>query len=160
MIICFTKSMQLFKNSGGGNTSSYWPHYSSGKLSYRLTAGLLLTNFTITSPSDCLRWTPPNTSRFHPFFIPSVSSAPVGRLSRLLRFNGSRRHFLLCLFNLSYSFRLRLPVLVAAGFLVCHYLFSWIPWIEINAELEEEDEEDADIELEVEVEEENTDTEN
>ena len=156
-MIIFTESMQLFKNSGGGNTSSYWPHYSGGKLSYRLTARLLLTTFTITSPSDCLRWTPPNTS-----LDLLVSAAPVGRLSRLLGFNESRRDFLLGLFNLAYSWRIRLPGLISAGFLVCRFFFDWIPWIEINAELEEEeeDEEEAVIELEVEVEEENTDTEN
>ena len=159
MIICFTESMQLFKNSGGGNTSSYWPHYTGRKLSYRLTAGLLLTSFTITSPSDCLRWTPPNTS-----LDLLVSAAPVGRLSKRLGFNESRREVLLSLFKLAYSFRFRLPALIAAGFGVCYFFFSWIPWIEINAELEEEEEdeeeEDADIELEVEFEEENTDTEN
>ena len=106
--------------------ASWWPGSSVGKLNYRSTASLLLTSFTISSPSDSLRWTPPNTSLS---FL--VSTPPVGRLSLLLGFNDSRRYFLLRLFDLAYSFRLRLPLLVSAGFLLGHCFFNylWMHWI-------------------------------
>jgi len=144
--------MQLLNRSGGGNRSSWWPGSSVGKLNYRSTASLLLTSFTISSPSDSLRWTPPNTSLS---FL--VSTPPVGRLSLLLGFNDSRRYFLLRLFDLAYSFRLRLPLLVSAGFFLGHCFFNYFPTVEINVELDEEEDDEEDVEIELNIDE---DTEN
>lgn len=143
--------MPLLKRSGGGNTGSWWPRSSVGKLNYRPTVSLLLTSFTISSPSDSLRWTPPNTSVS---FL--VSTPPVWRLSRWLGFNESRRYCLIRLFDLAYSFRLRLPLLVSAGWVLCHF-FSFMPFfprVEINVEVDEEDdEEDVEIEIELDMDE-------
>ena len=139
-------------SSGGGNTGTGWPWCSStsiGKLTNRSTAGLLLTSFTISSPSDSLRWTPPSTVAS--FLVPAP---PVGRLSRLIGFSDSRRYVLLRLFDLAYSLRLRLPLLVSAGFFLCHLFSIYFPRIEINVEVvdEEDDEDDVEVEIEFDIE--------
>lgn len=149
--------MQLLTGSGGGSTGNWWSTSSIGKLSYRSTASLLLiTNYTISSPADSLRWTPPDTSVR--FLVPTPS---ISGLSRLLGFNDSRHHFLLRLFDLAYSFRLRLPLLVSAGFFLCHFFSIYFPRVEINVELDEDDDEDdVEIEIELDIEDEDTDDDN
>ena len=146
--------MKLLTGSSGGNTGNWWPTSSIGKLNYRSTASLLLiTNYTISSPADSLRWAPPDTSVR--FLVPTPS---ISRLSQLLGFNDSRHHFLLRLFDLAYSFRLRLPLLVSAGFFLCHFFSIYFPRVEINVELDEEDDDEDDVELEIELDIEDGDT--
>ena len=140
--------MRPFKGaSGGGKSGTWWPwslSNSTGKIAQPSTASLLLTSFTISSPSDSLRWTPPNTSASF-----SVSAPPVGGLSRLIGLSGCRRYILLRLFDLGYALRLRLPLLISAGFFLCHLFSIYFPRIEINVEVVEE-EDDLDDEEEVE----------
>ena len=145
--------MQHFMNPGGGSTGC--PTRTVGKLYNRYTASLLLTSLTISSPSDYLRWNPPNNNIPSTSFNLLVSPPTIGRISRLLGFNDSRRYVLLRLFDLAYSFRLRLPLLVSAGFCLCHFFSIYFPRVEINVELDEEDDDDeVEIEIEIDVEDE------
>ena len=151
MTLVINQPMRPFEGtSGGGNTGTRWQWFSSnsvGKLNHRSTASLLLTSFTISSPSDFLRWTPPNASAS--FLVPT---SPVGRLSRLIGLSDSRRYVLLRLFDLAYSLRIRLPLLVSAGFLICHLFSIYTPRIEINVEIvDEEDDDEDDVEVEIEL---------
>ena len=139
--------MRPFKGaSGGGISGTWWPwctSNSSGKIGQPSAASLLLTSFTISSPSDYLRWTPPNTSASF-----SVPAPPVGGLSRLIGLNGCRRYVLLRLFDLGYALRLRLPLLISAGFFLCHLFSIYFPRIEINVEVVEDDiDDEEDIEI-------------
>jgi len=69
-------------------------------------------------------------------------------LSKLLgigpRFHGT----LLRLLNLGYKCRIRLPLFISAGFVLCHIFSVYLPTVEINVEViddnnaEEEDEEE------------------
>ena len=125
--------MHLFNRSGGGETGALWPwgYNSFNKKRHPLTASLLLTSLTISSPADSLRWTPPNISSISL----SLSAPPVGRISRLLGLSGFRRYVLLRLFDLGYSLRLRLPILIFVGFLLCYVKSINPPRIEINLEI-------------------------
>ena len=143
-----------------GNISNVWRTSAFGKLKYRSTASLLLiTSYTISSPADFLRWNTPDTSLNILVAKPSIST-----LSRLLGFNDSRRYFLLRLFDLAYSFRLRFALLVSAGFILSHFcsFLPFLPRVEINIEVDEEDddEDDIDIEIDLDVEDEDTDDDN
>lgn len=140
--------MRPFKGaSAGGKSGTWWPwslSNSTGKIGQPSTASLLLTSFTISSPSDSLRWTPNTSASF------SLSAPPVGGLSRLIGLSGCRRYILLRLFDLGYALRLRLPLLISAGFFLCHLFSIYFPRIEINVEVVEEEEDDFEDEEQVE----------
>ena len=139
--------MQRWANSGRGNTGGLWPTQTIRKVYNKYTTILLMNSLTISSPSEYLRWNQPNTDIPNSSFNFLVSPPTVGRISRLLGFNESRRYILLRLFDLAYSFRLRLPILVSVGYCLCHFFSIYFPRIEINVELEEEDD-DEEIEIE------------
>jgi len=146
--------MQHLTKTGGGKTGSLWPTQTIRKLYKKYIATLLLNSLTIPSPSDYLRWNPPNAALPYPSFNQLVSHSSIGRISQLFGFNESRRYFLIRLFNLAYSFRVRLPLLISAGFALCHFFLTNVDFpleVQLEIETDEEDDEEADIDVEVEV---------
>ena len=137
--------MRRWTNSGRGDTGSLWPANTIRNVYNKYTTILLMNSLTISSPSEYLRWNQPNTDLPNSSFNFLVSPPTIGRISRLLGFNESRRYILLRLFDLAYSFRLRLPILVSVGYCLCHFFSIYFPRIEINVELEEEEEGDEEV---------------
>ena len=129
---------------GRGNIENLWPNTTIRKLN-GFTANLLLHSLTLSSPSDYLRWSPPDNIP-NPSFNFLVGPPSIGRISRLLGLNEGRRYVLLRLFDLAYSFRLRLPLLISAGFCFVSYCLNY----RVELIIEEEGEDDGDVEAEVE----------
>ena len=134
--------MRRWTNSGRGDTGSLWPANTISNVCNKYTTILLMNGLTISSPSEYLRWDQPNTDLPNSSFSFLVSPPTIGRISRLLGFNESRRYILLSLFDLAYRCRLKLPILVSVGWFFCHYFSIYFPTIEIDVELEEEEEDD------------------
>ena len=134
--------MRRWTNSGRGDTGSLWPANTIKNVCNKYTTILLMNGLTISSPSEYLRWDQPNTDLPNSSFNFLVSPPTIGRISRLLGFNESRRYILLSLFDLAYRCRLKLPILVSVGWFFCHYFSIYFPTIEIDVELEEEEEDD------------------
>ena len=69
------------------------------------------------------------------------------------------QHTLIGLFDLGYKCRIRLPLFISAGFVLCHIFSVYLPTVEINVEvieenragLEEEDEEEEESDEEEEL---------
>ncbi len=80
----------------------------------------------------------------------------IGVVSRFFYLGPNFRKTVIQLLDFGYAVRLRLPLIVSAGFVLCHFLFSFLPRVEIDIGIEEngDDEEAADDQ---EVEEENED---
>lgn len=71
----------------------------------------------------------------------------VSWISRMLgigpRFQGTLLH----LIRLGYKCRIRLPLFISAGFVLCHIFGSYIPPVEINVEfIEDNSDEEDDVE--------------
>lgn len=123
---------------GRGNIENLWPNTTIRKLN-RFTASLLLHSLTLSSPSDYLRWSPSDDIP-NPSFNFLVGPPTIGRISRLLGLNEGRRYVLLRLFDLAYSFRLRLPLLISAGFCFVSYCLNYRVELIIEEEGEDGDE--------------------
>jgi len=145
-------SMQHLTDPGRGNTGSLWPTQTIRKLYKAYTATLLLNSLTISSPSDFLRWNLPNANIPNPSFNVWLPTPTIGRISRFFGFNESRRYLLLRLFDLAYSFRIRLPLLVSAGFALFHYFSNYNLELELEIDSDEEDDEEVEIEIEIDIE--------
>jgi len=62
----------------------------------------------------------------------------LSHLSRLLGVGPRFQHTLLGLLHLGYKCRLRLPLFISAGFVLCHIFSVYLPTVEINVEVVEE----------------------
>ena len=144
--------MQHLTDSGRGNKGSLWPTQTVRKLYKTYTATLLLRSLTISSPADFLRWNLPNPGIPNSSFNVWVPTPTIGRISRFFGFNESRRYLLLRLFDLAYSFRIRLPLLVSAGFALFHYFSNYNLELELEIDSDEEDDEEVEIEIEIDIE--------
>jgi len=74
---------------------------------------------------------------------------PVSWMSRMLGIGPRFQTTLSQLLHLGYKCRIRLPLLVSAGFLLCHIFSVYVPVVEINVEVVEEEEEEVDAEEEI-----------
>ena len=72
-----------------------------------------------------------------------LSSSP---LSRLLGLDAAFHRRLLGLLDLGYKCRLRLPLFISAGFVLCHLLSNFVPRVEINVQVVGDDENGQDQE--------------
>jgi hypothetical protein len=76
-----------------------------------------------------------------------VSKAAICTLSRALGLTEAFHLRLLHLLDLGYKCRLRLPLFISAGFIVCHLVSNYVPRIEINVQVVEEQDEVIVVEL-------------
>lgn len=53
----------------------------------------------------------------------------IGRFSRFFGLDDLFRTKLLYLLNLGYALRIRLPLFISAGFVVCHFLSNYVPQV-------------------------------
>jgi len=82
-------------------------------------------------------------------------------LSRMIGLGPRFQHTLVGLLDLGYKCRIRLPLFISAGFVLCHIFSVYLPTVEINVEVieenragleedtEEEEEEESDEEEEL-----------
>jgi len=76
-------------------------------------------------------------------------------LSRMIGIGPRFQHTLVGLLDLGYKCRIRLPLFISAGFVLCHIFSVYLPTVEINVEVieenragpEESDEEEEEEEL-------------
>merc|ERR1719209_1053436 len=74
-------------------------------------------------------------------------------LSRMIGLGPRFQHTLVGLLDLGYKCRIRLPLFISAGFVLCHIFSVYLPTVEINVEViednrveeEEEDEEEYSV---------------
>merc|ERR1719209_909583 len=74
-------------------------------------------------------------------------------LSRMIGVGPRFQHTLVGLLDLGYKCRIRLPLFISAGFVLCHIFSVYLPTVEINVEViednrveeEEEDEEEYSV---------------
>lgn len=75
----------------------------------------------------------------------------VSWVSRMLgigpRFQGTLLHLL----RLGYKCRIRLPLFISAGFVLCHIFSVYLPTVEINVEVIEDNRDDEEVEEELSV---------
>ena len=63
--------------------------------------------------------------------IDSLHSANVGAISRFFGLDAVFRKKVIQLLDLGYALRLKLPLIVSAGFVLCHLFISYVPRVEI-----------------------------
>jgi len=66
--------------------------------------------------------------------MPNISS-----LSRVIGFGPRFHASLVRLLELGYKCRIRLPLFISAGFVLCHIFSNYVPRVEINVEVIEDD---------------------
>jgi hypothetical protein len=74
----------------------------------------------------------------------SSGAAATWPISRLLGLDAAFRRRLLGLLDLGYKCRLRLPLFVSAGFLLCHLVSNFVPRVEINVQVVNDEDDDDD----------------
>lgn len=68
----------------------------------------------------------------------------IGVVSRFFGFDSVFRTKVIQLFDLGYALRLKLPLFVSAGFVLCHLFISYVPRVEILVQPVDDQGEDDD----------------
>ena len=69
--------------------------------------------------------------------------SPISSFSRILGISEHSRTCMVYLLNLGYKCRVRLPMCITVGFVLCHFLSNYdVPSLEINVQYDEDEGED------------------